>query len=238
VPNWSWSDVWPGRVAVTVVMPAAKAAALLDAAAAAGRKVAPSVVLMDHFMLAREDVTSLIRTLRPEAEAQGSSHQESEACASAPDGSSMCASDDSSNRTLGAKPEAQGSSHNKPPEPAPLEPAPATPKRRERRRPEAPVKPRSKPRSRPVAKPVKPAAKPPAEELVYSQAQQLTAKEVQAASVKSMQRRKRFKKAGKTEVTEADRELADKAIRDGTVKVTKCAPGPALGMVPKWLENL
>jgi hypothetical protein len=50
---WSWSDTYPDRVAVTVLMPRHLARAMLDASAAAGHVVAPRTMLIDHLMLAK-----------------------------------------------------------------------------------------------------------------------------------------------------------------------------------------
>jgi hypothetical protein len=63
--GWSWSDVYPGRRAVTLVVPRRLARAMLEAAEAVGRRIGPSAILMDHLVLAAEDTALAARPPAP-----------------------------------------------------------------------------------------------------------------------------------------------------------------------------
>ncbi len=93
-----------------------------------------------------------------------------------------------------------------------------------------------------AARSFEPVRLPPArpDELVYSlpasDGDQSTGQTIDAAN--PADRPPARKRLPRRPVTQADREMADNAIRNGTVKVTRCAPGYSAHIIPRILKEL
>ncbi len=90
------------------------------------------------------------------------------------------------------------------------------------------------------ARDFEPVILPPArpDELVYSLTETADSQGTGQSTDESRCMRPSRRRLPKGSVTQADREMADNAIRNGTIKVTRCAPGYSAHIIPKVLKEL